>query len=58
MNVMIIIKYMKFYPQKKFRNKTIINMLIEKYKDMLEYPDFEQNHYSRTAESIYKIDRY
>ena len=31
------------------------NILIEKYKDMLENPNFEQNLYSRTATSIYKI---
>ena len=28
---------------------------IEKYKDMLESPNFEQNYYSRTAVGIYKI---
>ena len=32
----------------------INNILIEKYKDMLENPDFEQNYSSRTAEGIYK----
>ena len=26
---------------------------IKTYKDLLEDPDFEQNHYSRTAEGIY-----
>ena len=31
------------------------NILIEKYKNMLESPNFEQNQYSRTAEGIYKI---
>ena len=30
-------------------------MLIEKYKDMLENPEFEQNYYSRTVEGIFKI---
>ena len=30
----------------------INDILIEKYKDMLESPNFEQNHYSRTAEGI------
>ena len=33
----------------------INNILIEIYKNMLENPDFEQNHWSRTAEGIYKI---
>ena len=28
--------------------------MIEKYKDMLEYPDFEQDYFSRTAIGIYK----
>ena len=32
----------------------INNTLIEKYKDMLENPDFEQNYWSRTAKGIYK----
>ena len=31
------------------------NILIEKYKDILENPDFEQNYWSRTAEGIHKI---
>ena len=30
------------------------NILIEKYKDMLENPDFEQDYYSRTAIGTYK----
>ena len=30
-------------------------ILIEKYKDILEKPDFEQDYYSRTEVSIYKI---
>ena len=29
--------------------------LIEKYEDILENSDFEQNHYSRTAIGIYKL---
>ena len=31
------------------------NNLIEKYKDMLENPIFEQNHYSLTSTGIYEI---
>ena len=31
------------------------NILIEKYKNMLENSDFEQNYWSITAEGIYKI---
>ena len=31
------------------------NILIEKYKDMLENPDFEQGFWSKTAEGFYKI---
>ena len=30
-------------------------ILIEKYKSMTENPDFEQNHWSKTAEGIYRI---
>ena len=37
----------------KFLKINII--LIEKYEDMLENPDFEQNYYSRTATGIYEI---
>ena len=33
------------------------NILTEKYKNMLENPDFEQNHYSITSTGIYKIGR-
>ena len=31
------------------------NVLIEKYKDMLMNPIFEQEYWSRTAEGIYKV---
>ena len=31
------------------------HILIEKYKDMLKSPDFEQIYWSRTAQGIYKI---
>ena len=37
---------------KKLKTNSIF---IEKYKDMSENPDFEQNQYSRTATSTYKI---
>ena len=33
----------------------INNILIERYKDMLKNPNFEQNKYSRTSTGIYKI---
>ena len=33
----------------------INNTLIEKYKNMLENPDFEQNFWSKTATGVYKI---
>ena len=39
----------------KNKKLKINNILIEKYKIMLENPDFEQNYWSRTAKSIYKI---
>ena len=39
----------------KNKKRKINNMLIEKYKNMIENPDFEQNFWSRTATGIYKI---
>ena len=39
----------------KNRKLKINNTLSEKYGDMLKKADFEQNHWSRTAEGIYKI---
>ena len=41
----------------KLKNKNLKkkNILIEKYKDMLENPNFEQNHYSITSTGIYRI---
>ena len=38
----------------KNKKSKIINILIEKYKDMLENPNFEQNRYSITSTGIYK----
>ena len=48
MKVMILMKYLKFYPNLK-KNKKI---LIGKYKDIIESPDFEQDYYSRTVIGI------
>ena len=39
----------------KNKNLKINYILIEKYKNMLEIFDFEQNYWSRTATGIYKI---
>ena len=39
----------------KIKKIKINNILIEKYREMLENLDFEHNHLSRTAEGIYKI---
>ena len=36
--------------------KKINNILIKKYKDMCENPDFEQDYYSRTAIGLYEIE--
>ena len=55
MKVMIMINYMKFYQHQKRKKLKINNTLIEKYKEMNEKPDFEQDHWSGTAEAIYKI---
>ena len=47
-----IFKVLSTLKNKKIK---INNILIEKYKDMLENPDFEQNYWSRTAKAIYEI---
>ena len=57
--------YMKFIKVKveiykilsilKNRKLKINNILIEKNKSMLKFPDFEQSYWSRTAEGIYRI---
>ena len=39
----------------KNKNLKINSILIEKYKDMLLYPNFEQNKYSLTSTGIYKF---
>ena len=39
----------------KNKKLKINNILIEKYKNMIENSDFEQNYWSRTAIGIYKI---
>ena len=39
----------------KNKKLKINNILIEKYKDMIKNPSFEQNYWSRTAKGIYKI---
>ena len=45
----------KFLSTLKNKKLKINNILIEKYKDLLKNPDFEQDYWPRTAESIYKI---
>ena len=47
-----IFKVLSTLKNKKLK---INSILIEKYKDMLENSDFEQNYWSRTAIGIYKI---
>ena len=39
----------------KFKKLKINNILIEKYKNMIENPNFEQNYWSRTATGTCKI---
>ena len=48
-----IYKVLSTLKNKKLKIK---NILIEKYKNMLGNSEIEQNHWSRTAEGIYKID--
>ena len=47
-----IVKVLSTLKSKKLK---INNILIEKYKIMLENSDFEQNYWSRTAQGVYKI---
>ena len=47
-----IFKVLSTLKNKKLKIKII---LIEKYKDLLKNPDFEQNYWSRTSTGIYKI---
>ena len=39
----------------KNKDLNINNILIEKYRDKLKNPDFEQDYWSKTATGIYKI---
>ena len=56
MKIMILIKYMRFgFIHKKYKKLKVNIIVFEKYKNMLEFPDFEQNYWSRTAEDSYKI---
>ena len=47
-----IYKVLSILKNKKLK---INNILIEKYNNMLENPNFEQNYWSITAEGFYKI---
>ena len=40
---MILSKYLKFVSKLKNKKVKINNILIEKYKNMIQYPDFEQD---------------
>ena len=55
MKVMILINENEVLSTLKFKNLKINNILVEKYRDMLENPNFEQNKYSITSTGIYKI---
>ena len=55
MKVTILIKIFESLQALKNRKLKINNILIEKYRDMLENPDFEQNCYSINSTGIYKI---
>ena len=62
----ICIHVSKFYKDNDYKRKyevlstlknkklKVNDILIEKYKDLLEKSDFEQNYYSRTATGIFK----
>ena len=46
----------EFLSTLKNEKLTTNDILIEKYKNMFEIPDFEQDYWSRTATGIYKIE--
>ena len=50
MKVLILIKI--FETSSPLKKLKINKVLIEKFKDMLENPDYEQHYYSRTAMGI------
>ena len=52
--VVIMIKYTIFLSTLKIEKLKINNILIEKHKDKLKNPEFEQNYWSRRATGIYK----
>ena len=54
MRVLIMIKILEVLSTFKNKKIKINNILIEKYKDMLENPNFEKNHYSKISTGIYK----
>ena len=43
----------KFLPELKNKKSKVKDIVIEKYKNMNEYPDFEQDYYSLTAKGVY-----
>ena len=45
----------KMLPKLKDKKLKINNILMEKYKNMMKNPDFEQDYWSKTATGIYKI---
>ena len=55
MELMIFYKIYEVLSTLKNKKLEINNILIEKDKNMLEFPDFEQNHYSITSTGIYRI---
>ena len=48
---------MRSFIQNKNKKLKINNVLVQKYKNMLENSDFEQNYRSRTATGIYKKEK-
>ena len=52
---MILIKIYEVLSTLKNKTIKINNTLIEKYKDMLEKPDFEQVYWLRTSQDVYKV---
>ena len=53
--VMIITKFLRFYPKSEIKKLKTNNISIENYEKMMKVPDFEQNYYSRTAIGNFRI---
>ena len=55
LKVTILIKIYEILSTLKNKKLKLNIILIEKYRDMTDNPDFEQNYWSKTVTGVYKI---